>query len=343
MTVTRSRWLAPLALAACFPSASPVRGEAADPAVAHEEPLASPGAPAVARRGEDGEDGERAPGSAARDPGASRLALPLLATLAVQARGPKLGYARDQYGPAWADTDRNGCDTRNDILHRDLGRASIKPGTHECVVLAGTLADPYTSTQIRFERGGASEVDVDHVVALGNAWVTGAADWPFKQRLALANDPLNLLAVEAAANRAKSDGDAATWLPPNHAYRCAYVARQIAVKAKYGLWVTPPEREAMATVLRACPDEPAPVGDAPTLAPINPPEPQPRPGESVSAPRVETRAETKVEAKPQTRATDPNYGTCKQAKANRAGPYVRGKDPEYAYYQDRDGDGVVCE
>ena len=157
--------------------------------------------------------------------------------------------------------------------------------------------------------------------------MTGAADWPFKQRLALANDPLNLLAVEASANRAKSDGDAATWLPPNHAYRCAYVARQIAVKAKYGLWVTPPEREAMARVLRACPDEPAPVGDAPILAPINPPAP----------------TEPVQQAKAATRATDPDYGTCKQAKANRAGPYVRGKDPEYAYYQDRDGDGVVCE
>src|SRR5690606_10585298 len=150
--------------------------------------------------------------------------LALLATIAVRERGPKLGYARDQYGPAWADTDRNGCDTRNDILHRDLRDGSIKPGTHECVVLSGILADPYTSAKIRFERGGASEVDVDHVVALGNAWVTGAAEWPFKQRVALANDPLNLLAVEASANRAKSDADAATWLPPNRDYRCAYVA-----------------------------------------------------------------------------------------------------------------------
>jgi hypothetical protein len=324
MTLTRPYWLALLALAACSPSASPARGQPAD--------TARDQAPSAAVAGHADGGSTRGPGAprgaeAPREPGASRLALPLLATLPVRERGPKLGYARDQYGPAWADTDRNGCDTRNDILHRDLGGPDIKPGTHDCVVLTGTLADPYTSTQIRFERGGASEVDVDHVVALGNAWVTGAADWPFKQRLALANDPLNLLAVEASANRAKSDGDAATWLPPNHAYRCAYVARQIAVKAKYGLWVTPPEREAMARVLRACPDEPAPVGDAPILAPINPPAP----------------TEPVQQAKAATRATDPDYGTCKQAKANHAGPYVRGKDPEYAYYQDRDGDGVVCE
>ncbi len=320
------------AMAACFPAASPERGH---PAVSGEDP-ASPGAGAPGERGEPGQQA-RDPGAPTRDPGASRLALPLLATIAVRERGPKLGYARDQYGPAWADTDRNGCDTRNDILRRDLGGASFKPGTHDCAMLAGMLADPYTNTRIQFERGGASEVDVDHVVALGNAWVTGAAELPFKQRVALANDPLNLLAVEASANRSKSDGDAATWLPPNRAYRCAYVARQIAVKAKYGLWVTPPEREAMARVLRACPDELAPVGDAPTLAPINPREP-PR-GEAKTQPRPETP----TLPKPQARTSDPNYGTCKQAKANHAGPYVRGKHPEYAYYQDRDGDGIVCE
>jgi hypothetical protein len=317
--------MAPLALAACFPSASPVRGQPADTAVAREESSASSPAPAPGGAPEAG--GERA-----REPG-SGPALALLATLVVRERGPKLGYARDQFGPAWADADRNGCDTRNDILRRDLSGASPKPGTHDCVVLTGTLADPYTAARIGFERGGASEVDIDHVVALGNAWVTGAADWPFKQRLALANDPLNLLAVEAAANRAKSDGDAATWLPPNRAYRCTYVARQIAVKAKYGLWVTPPEREAMARVLRACPDEPAPIGDAPILAPINPPEPRPE----------EPRAPAESSPKPQSRASAANYGTCKAAKAAGAGPYVRGKDPEYAYYQDRDGDGVVCE
>ena len=341
MIVDVPRWLARLALlagpgllaiTACFPSASPAREHTA---VSREDP-AAPGAQAP---GEPGSD------AMTRDPGGSRLAAALLATIAVRERGPKLGYARDQYGPAWADTDRNGCDTRNDILRRDLGDANFKPGTRECAVLAGTLPDPYTNTRIHFERGGASEVDVDHVVALGNAWVTGAAGWPFKQRVALANDPLNLLAVEASANRAKSDGDAATWLPPNKAYRCAYVARQIAVKVKYGLWVTPPEREAMARVLRACPDELAPVGDAPTMAPIHPPEPprtEPTQHRPVAA-APEPHGETPASPPPATRASDPNYGTCKQAKASHAGPYVRGKDPEYAYYQDRDGDGIVCE
>lgn len=323
----RPRWIASLVLvaSACSPSAAPSWGQPADAAAAHEEPRPPTPAP---------EQG--------RGPTQARPALALLATIAVREHGPKLGYARDQFGPAWADTDRNGCDTRNDILRRDLREASPKPNTRDCVVQSGALADPYTGRSIRFARGGASEVDIDHVVALGNAWVSGAGELPFKQRLALANDPLNLLAVEAAANRAKGDHDAATWLPPSEHYHCAYVARQIAVKAKYGLRVTAPEREAMARVLRACPDEPAPVGDAPIVAPINPPEPG-RTGPAAQPRPAEARVEAETRASPQARTTDPDYGSCQQAKAHGGGPYVRGKDPEYAYYQDRDGDGVVCE
>src|SRR5690606_11373307 len=111
-----------LALAACLPSTAPAPGYTA---VAGGEPVA-PGATAPGEGDEQGEPA-REPGASARDPG-SRPALALLATIAVRERGPKLGYARDQYGPAWADTDRNGCDTRNDILHRDLRDGSIKPG-----------------------------------------------------------------------------------------------------------------------------------------------------------------------------------------------------------------------
>lgn len=309
-----------LALAACFPSDSAV-----DNAGSRDEP------PALEEAAERGPDLH-----------APHTARALLASLPVREHSSKSGYGREQYGPVWADADRNGCDTREDILRRDLVGVTIKPGTRDCVVVSGTLNDPYTGTRIRFEKGGGSEVDVDHVVALSNAWVTGAASWPFRQRVALANDPLNLLAAQSAANRAKGDGDAATWLPPHIATHCVYVARQVAVKAKYGLWVTPAEREAMATVLATCPEEPAPVGDAPTIAPINPPEPghaaHPRP----KPPAVVHRDPAPV-AKPQTRTADPNYGSCKQVKANHAGPYVRGRDPEYAYYRDSDGDGVVCE
>lgn len=209
----------------------------------------------------------------ATSPAATDSALKLLGTLAVKGRGPKTGYSREQYGPAWADTNRNGCDTRNDILKRDLTSPTFKRGTAGCVVLTGMLADPYTRRAIAFVRGGASEVDIDHVVALANSWVTGAAPWPFKKRLAFANDPLNLFGVESAANRQKGAGDAATWLPANKSFRCAYLARQVAVKSKYHLWVAPAEKAAMSRVLRTCPTEAAPTSGEPTIAPINPPAP----------------------------------------------------------------------
>ncbi len=123
------------------------------------------------------------------------------------------------------------------------------------MVLSGRLADPYTSTTIMFARGGASEVDIDHVVALGDAWQKGAWRWPHGERVAFANDPLNLLAVDASANRQKGDGDTATWLPANKSFRCAYVARQVSVKLKYALSVTAAERDAMRRVLARCPTQ----------------------------------------------------------------------------------------
>lgn len=177
-----------------------------------------------------------------------------LDALPVKGRAPKTGYERDQFGPAWKDTDRNGCDTRNDILRRDLKNMQAKPGTNSCVILSGTLNDPYTGTVIGFRRGKhtSSLVQIDHVVALSNAWQTGAQQLSQPQREALANDPDNLLAVDGTANMAKSDGDAATWLPPNRGFWCAYVSRQVRVKSKYRLWVTPAEKQAIARVLKSC-------------------------------------------------------------------------------------------
>lgn len=201
---------------------------------------------------------------AGTDPGP---ALALLETIPVKGRAPRTGYEREQFGQRWADTDRNGCDTRNDILGRDLTGEKFKPGTRDCLVLTGLLDDPYTGRAIPFTRQDASAVQIDHVVALSDAWQKGAQAWPPAQRLAFANDPLNLLAVDGPTNARKSDGDAATWLPPHKAFRCPMVARQVAVKAKYGLWVVPPERDAMARVLRQCPGEPVPSSDAPTSAP----------------------------------------------------------------------------
>ena len=178
----------------------------------------------------------------------------LLNSLAVKGRAPKTGYTRAQFGSTWADVNKNGCDTRNDILKRDLTNIVFRAKTHDCVVESGTLLDPYSGTTINFVKGVTSsmEVQIDHVVALSNAWQTGAFKLTLEKRTALANDPDNLLAVQGRLNSQKGDGDAATWLPPLKSIRCAYVTKQIIVKAKYGLWVTAPEKAAMLNVLSKC-------------------------------------------------------------------------------------------
>ncbi|GAA3394820.1 HNH endonuclease family protein [Streptomyces roseoviridis] len=186
--------------------------------------------------------------------GGAGTALAAVDTLTVKGRAPKTGYDREKFGRAWTDVDRNGCGTRDDVLRRDLTGVRYKDGGH-CKVATGTLtADPYTGGSVDYVRG-RSKVDIDHVVALSDAWQKGAQKWDAGTRLRFANDPLNLLAVDATANRRKSDGDAATWLPPNRAYRCPYVARQVAVKKKYGVWVTAAERDAMKRVLGSCPGQ----------------------------------------------------------------------------------------
>jgi hypothetical protein len=189
------------------------------------------------------------------------MATAVLETLAVKGRAPKTGYTRAQFGPAWADVDRNGCDTRNDILKRDLTSITYRAKTRNCVVESGTLVDRYSGETINFVKGNISsmEVQIDHVVALSNAWQTGAFKLTADQRKALSNDPLNLFAVKGRLNSQKGDGDAATWLPPLKSFRCSYVAQQIAVKAKYSLWVTAPEKAAMVSILAKCPTQKVPV------------------------------------------------------------------------------------
>ncbi len=171
-----------------------------------------------------------------------------LDTLAVKGRAPKTGYTRSQFGEGWST--RLGCSTREIILARDLKNAVIK----DCKVMSGILNDPYTGKMIQFIRGPQTSqaVQIDHVVALSDAWQTGAQALSSSEREALANDPLELLAVDGAANQQKSDGDAATWLPPNKSFRCQYVSRQIEVKVKYHLWVTVAEKIAIERVLQSC-------------------------------------------------------------------------------------------
>ncbi len=173
-----------------------------------------------------------------------------LNSLEVKGRAPKTGYSRAQF-PHWSDLDRNGCDARNDILKRDLTDVIFKAGTRDCKVISGVLLDPFSNKVLAFT-SVKSAVDIDHLVALSNAWQTGAAYFDRSKRSQIANDPLNLLAVDARLNRQKGDGDAATWLPPHKPFRCEYVSRQVAVKAKYSLWVTAAEKDAITRVLNQC-------------------------------------------------------------------------------------------
>ncbi len=238
--------------------------------------------------------------------------------LEVKGRAPRTGYERDLFGSGWVDTDRNGCDTRNDILARDLTGPTYRPGTRDCIVTSGTLADPFSGGTIAFVRGNetSTAVQIDHVVALSDAWQKGAQQWDTDTRVRFANDPLNLLAVDGTLNAQKGDGDTATWLPPHRSFRCAYVARQVGVKHTYGLWVTRAEQDAMVRVLGDCPQEPLPVGDA---------APEAVPPGAPAAP-----------------GDDGPYASCSAARKAGAAP-VRAGDPGYGRHLDRDGDGVGCE
>lgn len=239
-----------------------------------------------------------------------------LESLPIKGRAPKTGYDRDLFGSAWSDDvtvadGHNGCDTRNDILRRDLVNVTLKPGTNGCVVLTGVLNDPYTGTSIEFERGRTTsrQVQIDHVVALSDAWQKGAQQWDEAKRRNFANDPTNLQATDGQINEQKGDGDAATWLPPNKSYRCTYVSRIVDVKAAYGVWVTQAEHDAIARILDNCA---APVADvAVPLAPAAPPD-------------------------------DMYYPTCAAARAASAAPLHVG-EPGYRPGLDRDNDGVACE
>jgi Protein of unknown function (DUF1524) len=240
---------------ATAPSPSPTRSApTTSPPNTSTAPPASPRPPATVP-----------PSTVSPGSGGATTALAGLASLPVKGRAPLTGYSRAQFGPAWTDDvtvadGHNGCDTRNDILRRDLTAVAIRPGTNGCVVSSGVLHDPYTGTVIPFTRGVSTSdaVQIDHVVALGDAWQTGAQQLSLAVRTNMANDPLELLAVSGPINEQKGDADAASWLPPNKAFRCSYVARQVAVKIAYHLWVTPAEHDAIARVLATCPT-PAPA------------------------------------------------------------------------------------
>lgn len=262
-------------------------------------------------------------------------ALAVLATIPVKGKAAKTGYERTgMFGSAWVDVDRNGCDTRNDILARDLSPIT-KSGT--CRVMSGYLVSPYTATSIAFVRGQDTSafVQIDHLVALSNAWQTGAQQLTQAQRVSLANDPINLLAVDGRSNAQKGDGDTATWLPSNKAIRCSYVARQVSVKATYGLWVTQAEHDAMTRVLGSCTGELALTSSftpAPAPVVVAPPAPAP----VVAAP------EPAPAPAPAPAPVDVYYENCDAVRAAGAAPIYAGS-PGFQSKFDRDKDGVGCD
>lgn len=275
----------------------------------------------------------------------SSEALARLATLPIKGRAPKTGYSRDLFGQAWSDDvsvefGGNGCDTRNDILRRDLVDIVYRPGTRDCVVASGTLNDLYTGTTIAFTRGQdtSTAVQIDHVVALSDAWQKGAQQLDAGTRADFANDPRNLQAVDGPTNQQKSDGDAATWLPPNRAYRCTYVARQIEVKAIYGLWVTQAEHDAMARVLTECGGGAPAAAPAPTTTTRQAPAPAPAPSPAPAP----APAPVPAPAEPAPAPAEVYYKNCAAARAAGAAPLYVG-EPGYRPKMDGDGDGVACE
>jgi hypothetical protein len=192
------------------------------------------------------------PGTATYDTARAQLA-----ALPVKGWDRHTDFSRYRFGEPWSDDvnvefGHNGCNTRDDILRRDLTQLVVRPGT--CYAQSGVLIDPYTGASIPFVRGPATSeaVQIDHVVSLSDAWYKGARDWDDQRRRDFANDPRNLLAVGAKANFDKAFRDANAWLPPDATFRCQFVARQVDVKTAYELWVSANEKRAMATVLDRC-------------------------------------------------------------------------------------------
>lgn len=185
------------------------------------------------------------------------LVTDVLEKLAVKGRASKSGYSREEFYNAWPTVD--GCSLRQRIIRRELGDTAVVSTEDNCTVISGEYDEPYTGSHLIFYQKSdfTKGVQIDHVVALSDAWQKGAQNLSKEERYQLATDPLNLLAVDSKTNQGKSDGDAASWLPPNKTFRCQYVARQVSVKYKYSLWVTAAEKSAMEYVLKTCPNEPA--------------------------------------------------------------------------------------
>lgn len=175
---------------------------------------------------------------------------------AVRAARPNatIGYDRDLFGSPWTDNQTatwggDRCSTRENVLRRDMRTVTVAPGGARCDVRTGVLADPYTATTIPFSKQRPSEVQIDHVIALSYGWQQGASRWTTDKRKQIANDPLNLLAVDGPTNQSKGDQGPGEWLPPNVKVHCAFAVRFAHVSIKYRVPVQPADKRVM---LRVC-------------------------------------------------------------------------------------------
>lgn len=245
-------------------------------------------------------------------------AIRVLNSLPVSAES-RVGYDRDLFRH-WSDLDGNGCDTRDDVLAAEA-LAGVRRG---CDVTGGRWVSAYDGAVTT----DPSRFDIDHVVALGEAWDSGAWRWDAATRERFANDlayPLALIAVSASSNRSKGDRDPAEWLPARG--RCAFAKSWVGVKYRWRLSVDTSEKTSLARILRSCP----PLMTVPALA---------RTTEDPGAGRTPTPAPAPVTGGA---GLDPRFRTCGDANAAGFGPYVAGQDREYDWYIDRDRDGVACE
>lgn len=245
------------------------------------------------------------------------------------------GYERDLF-EHWSDLDGNGCDTREDVLARDS-----RIPNQDCSSDSGSWVSAYD----RETTTDAGDFDIDHMVPLAEAWASGAYAWDDVKREAYANDmhPFSLIAVSASSNRSKSDQDPAEWMPENTAFRCAYVARWIAVKFRWRLTIDPNERNALASFLSSCSAKELQLDQKAPVKPVNKskPVPQPKPKRKIS--KRKNSIPSGGSKKSKRTSADPRFDTCSEAIAKGYGNYKRGRDKEYVWYRDADSDGFVCE
>jgi hypothetical protein len=220
------------------------------------------------------------------------------------------GYDREKFRH-WVDADGDCRDTRDEVL-----AAESLVSVSGCDIQTGKWRSSYDGATTR----DSTAFDIDHMVALAEAWDSGAKRWNADTRERFANDlrdPRTLVAVSASANRSKSDQDPADWLPVLG--KCRYLRQWVAVKTRWHLTVNPAERRALRSQAADC-------GNG-----------------VIEVRRATVRIASSSGHHGNSGGLDPRYDYCYQAQAAGYGPYHQGQDPEYEWYTDGDSDGIACE